>query len=257
MLKPKSLPKLEILSYYKKTPVTSLTDELYFFNLLRDHENVFTADSQPPLDLDDNRKRSMHDPDLALIPQNDKKDDKSSSSTPRSSRANSTLFTPKSKRDSITVLYYDTNNLHYYSHLICKNPFKAFCALNNVRSDKREWFYTDENKNIQGPFSSLEMDNWFNVGFFFDELEVSFNNKDHFFPLYNLVSNYGRPPHEKFANSNGESSSKIGFAMRFSASSSSRSSEEKHTPKRYSDSAIVSYRSREIVKKIFNKCQFF
>jgi len=40
----------------------------------------------------------------------------------------------------------------------------------------RSWFYLDEADRIQGPFTSIEMDNWFDHGFFFNELLVKFED---------------------------------------------------------------------------------
>jgi hypothetical protein len=38
----------------------------------------------------------------------------------------------------------------------------------------RVWYYLDENNKIQGPFTSIEMDHWFDCGFFFNELLIRF-----------------------------------------------------------------------------------
>ncbi len=36
----------------------------------------------------------------------------------------------------------------------------------------RVWSYIDEQNTIQGPFTTVEMNNWFEKGYFFDELKI-------------------------------------------------------------------------------------
>jgi Membrane protein involved in colicin uptake len=50
----------------------------------------------------------------------------------------------------------------------------------------RVWYYVDEWSRIQGPFTSLEMDNWFDNGFFFNELLIRFKEHNDFVPLIDL-----------------------------------------------------------------------
>ena len=38
----------------------------------------------------------------------------------------------------------------------------------------REWFYLDEEKVVQGPFTTLEMDHWFSSNLLYDQLLIKF-----------------------------------------------------------------------------------
>lgn len=50
----------------------------------------------------------------------------------------------------------------------------------------RVWFYIDEQSQIQGPFTSLEMDHWFDNGFLFNELLIRLKENNDFVPLKQL-----------------------------------------------------------------------
>lgn len=68
--------------------------------------------------------------------------------------------------------------------IIPKSPF-----TNSRFSDDatlRVWYYIDEQDAVQGPFTSIEMDNWFDQGYFFNELLIRFNNNNQFNKLIDL-----------------------------------------------------------------------
>jgi hypothetical protein len=57
----------------------------------------------------------------------------------------------------------------------------------------RVWYYIDETDRIQGPFTSLEMDHWFDSGFFFNELLVRFKEQNDFVKLLDLFGKTEQP----------------------------------------------------------------
>ena len=67
---------------------------------------------------------------------------------------------------------------------IPKSPF-----LNSGYAEtptSRVWYYIDEGDAIQGPFTSLEMDFWFDSGFFFNELLIRIKENNDFVKLIQL-----------------------------------------------------------------------
>lgn len=42
----------------------------------------------------------------------------------------------------------------------------------------KHWFYIDDSNDVQGPFSTIEMDVWYSKGYFDDRTEIAFNNKN-------------------------------------------------------------------------------
>jgi GYF domain. len=57
----------------------------------------------------------------------------------------------------------------------------------------RVWYYIDEADRIQGPFTSLEMDHWFDSGFFFNELLIRFKEQNDFIKLVDLFGKTEQP----------------------------------------------------------------
>lgn len=47
----------------------------------------------------------------------------------------------------------------------------------------RVWSYIDEQNTIQGPFTSVEMNNWFEKGYFFNELKICHSSDKKFLSL--------------------------------------------------------------------------
>ncbi|EAR95634.1 GYF domain protein (macronuclear) [Tetrahymena thermophila SB210] len=79
------------------------------------------------------------------------------------------------------------------------SPFSQSPMMKSVQLDERGWFYIDEQDCIQGPFTSIEMDNWYLKGYFLPTLLVGFKNtnKKLFFQLQNL---YQPPKHHRYLN---------------------------------------------------------
>lgn len=59
---------------------------------------------------------------------------------------------------------------HYTTPTISKTIFINNPLIKNPLD--RVWSYIDEQNTIQGPFTSVEMNNWFEKGYFFDELKI-------------------------------------------------------------------------------------
>lgn len=76
------------------------------------------------------------------------------------------------------------NSFNYKARSVIKAPFSSSGL--SVDLGERVWFYIDEQKEIQGPFTTLEMDSWFEKGFLFDELKICHTMTNKFFPLFDL-----------------------------------------------------------------------
>lgn len=68
--------------------------------------------------------------------------------------------------------------------VIPKSPFSSSGFTEDLAL--RVWYYIDEQDNVQGPFTSLEMDNWFDQGYFFNELLIRFKSNNQFYKLIEL-----------------------------------------------------------------------
>ena len=60
-----------------------------------------------------------------------------------------------------------------------------------IMADKLKWVYKDPHGNVQGPFTGLEMHEWYRGGYFHATLEVKREDDLHFEPLQNLVKRIG------------------------------------------------------------------
>jgi len=67
---------------------------------------------------------------------------------------------------------------------IPKSPFASSGYIEDPAL--RVWYYLDETSNVQGPFTSLEMDHWFDNGFLFHELLIRLREKNDFVKLIQL-----------------------------------------------------------------------
>jgi GYF domain len=47
-----------------------------------------------------------------------------------------------------------------------------------------KWFYKDPAGLIQGPFNKFQMSQWYEIGYFQDDLEIAFGENSMFLPLY-------------------------------------------------------------------------
>jgi hypothetical protein len=68
--------------------------------------------------------------------------------------------------------------------IIHRSPFTASGYADTPTV--RVWYYVDEMNRIQGPFTSIEMDCWFDNGFFFNELLIRFKENNDFVRLIDL-----------------------------------------------------------------------
>lgn len=46
-----------------------------------------------------------------------------------------------------------------------------------------KWFYKDPQGMIRGPFKQQQMAQWYEIGYFSDDLEIAFGEKSIFLPL--------------------------------------------------------------------------
>ena len=76
------------------------------------------------------------------------------------------------------------NSFNYRARSMIRTPFSSSGYSTDL--GERVWFYIDEQNEIQGPFTTLEMDSWFEKGFLFDELKICHSLTNKFFPLYDL-----------------------------------------------------------------------
>ena len=60
--------------------------------------------------------------------------------------------------------------------------------------DSEKWFYRDPQGEIQGPFLTAEMSDWFTAGYFTMTLLVKRGKDDYFCPLGDLIKNWARIP---------------------------------------------------------------
>jgi len=67
---------------------------------------------------------------------------------------------------------------------VAKSPFISSGYVEDPTL--RVWYYLDESNQIQGPFTTLEMDHWFDNGYFFNELLIRLREKNEFVQLIQL-----------------------------------------------------------------------
>lgn len=74
----------------------------------------------------------------------------------------------------------------------------------------REWYYVDEFRVVQGPFTTLEMDHWFASSFLYDQLLIKFTETGNLMKLEDFVIKVSRiltrdhQPKKKFSFNMGE-----------------------------------------------------
>ena len=78
--------------------------------------------------------------------------------------------------------------------VIPKSPFSKSGFADDLTL--RAWYYLDEQDKVQGPFTSLEMDNWYDQGYFFNELLIRFKNNQ----FYKLIELFGKFPTNSAVN---------------------------------------------------------
>ncbi|XP_041707033.2 GRB10-interacting GYF protein 1-like isoform X2 [Coregonus clupeaformis] len=78
---------------------------------------------------------------------------------------------------------------HTHSHLVHRD-----CALPLSHEAAMKWFYKDPQAEIQGPFSTVEMCEWFQAGYFSMTLLVKRGCDEGFQPLGDVIKMWGRVP---------------------------------------------------------------
>ncbi|XP_052820959.1 GRB10-interacting GYF protein 2-like isoform X2 [Mya arenaria] len=68
------------------------------------------------------------------------------------------------------------------------------CALPPEHEHYNKWFYRDPQGDLQGPFNSTEMAEWFSAGYFTMNLQVRRGCDEVFSPLGELIKHWGRVP---------------------------------------------------------------
>lgn len=71
------------------------------------------------------------------------------------------------------------------SQFSSSNPFSNQRLMNFLGSPgESSWYYKDPNGFVQGPFSQIQMAQWFEHGYFADDLEIAFGKNSMFLPLH-------------------------------------------------------------------------
>lgn len=133
--------------------VEALFPSSEFKTLIQDYAELFCNDSHEPESF---KKNLSSDLDHALMPV--------------VSHQPSPKFKPK---------FYDEKKTLY-------SPFEA-TGLTKNRLDAKVWFYLDEESNIKGPFSTVDMDSWFNHGDLHGSTKVAYDQKEKFCKIYKFV----------------------------------------------------------------------
>ena len=63
-----------------------------------------------------------------------------------------------------------------------------------VMIDDKQWYYKDPQNTIQGPFSSADMERWFQAGYFTGHLPVKRLGESQFSTIQQLTNELGRSP---------------------------------------------------------------
>lgn len=64
----------------------------------------------------------------------------------------------------------------------------------SVIIDDKQWFYKDPQNTVQGPFSSADMERWFQAGYFTVSLPVKRLGETQFSTIQQLIKEMGRLP---------------------------------------------------------------
>lgn len=154
------IDKKTILDSYdsKKIKTVDLTDVLSRFS------ELFSVIPFEP----ESKKASELDPNDALLPP--------------------PVYPPK-KNESV-------NTMGKPKVVIPKSPFSNSSIVEDPTF--RGWHYIDESDIIQGPFTSLEMDSWFDQGYLFNELLIKYENGTEFRSLIDMFGKVEYPPKDLF-----------------------------------------------------------
>ena len=163
-------------SLFESVPFESLSPT--FQELLRSFPEVFTSEILPPIP----ETPLGNDFDDAILPHQKKVFGNKPFHFQNQQQPISQNIAPSflSKTQSSD----NYNSFNYKARSMIRTPFSS--SGYSMDLGERVWFYTDEQNEIQGPFTTLEMDSWFEKGFLFDELKICHSLTNKFFPLYDL-----------------------------------------------------------------------
>ncbi|XP_062869751.1 GRB10-interacting GYF protein 1 isoform X2 [Trichomycterus rosablanca] len=85
-------------------------------------------------------------------------------------------------------------NTHTHSHPNTHTPSHSASALPLTHESAMKWFYKDPQGEIQGPFTPVEMCEWFQAGYFNMTLLVKRGCDEGFQPLGEVIKMWGRVP---------------------------------------------------------------
>ncbi|XP_066506630.1 LOW QUALITY PROTEIN: GRB10-interacting GYF protein 1 [Hoplias malabaricus] len=85
-------------------------------------------------------------------------------------------------------------NTHTHSHPASHSLSHSSSALALTHESAMKWFYKDPQGEIQGPFSQMEMYEWFQAGYFTMTLLVKRGCDEGFQPLGDVIKMWGRVP---------------------------------------------------------------
>lgn len=100
-------------------------------------------------------------------------------------------WNPKYKRAFGDIILEPTTKYkNYYKKVFnpkqILSPFTASQVIEH--SSKRIWIYVDQKNKIQGPFTALEMDNWYNKGFLPLDLLIGLADREKCVKLSDFIS---------------------------------------------------------------------
>uniref|UniRef100_A0A673KKV3 GRB10 interacting GYF protein 1b n=1 Tax=Sinocyclocheilus rhinocerous TaxID=307959 RepID=A0A673KKV3_9TELE len=104
-------------------------------------------------------------------------------------------FTQALQESHITAAHTHTHpNTHTHSHSTSHTLPNSASALPLSHESAMKWFYKDPQGEIQGPFTTVEMCEWFQAGYFSMNLLVKRGCDEGFQPLGEVIKMWGRVP---------------------------------------------------------------
>lgn len=171
--------KPDMLSRFEKVSQENLPES--FRALIQTYPEVFTSEVLHP-SLEINQQCNLDD-GIVIHQKKPISNKPFASHNPQHSQTLSTgpVFPNRSQASD------NYNSFNYKARSMIRTPFSSSGFSTDL--GERVWFYIDEQNEIQGPFTTLEMDNWFEKGFLFDELKICHSGTNKFFPLFDLFVN--------------------------------------------------------------------
>ena len=180
--------KHDILSHFNKSPFETLPEG--FQTLIEAFPDVLTRDTLSPIA----ESHSFVESDEAILP-SQKPNNKPfynkafhfQNQQPQQSQSINQNLGPPILALRTQAPPDNYKDFTYKARSLIRTPFSSSGFTTEL--GERVWFYIDEQNEIQGPFTTLEMDSWFEKGFLFDELKICHSMTNKFFPLYDLFVN--------------------------------------------------------------------